>query len=177
MKYHPTAVAGAFVVEIERREDQRGFFGRSFCHDEFERYGLVAAVRQCSISHNRESGTLRGLHGQRAPYEEVKLVRCTRGSVYDVMVDLRRGSPTYLAHAGLELTARNHLAVYVPFGVIHGFLTLEDDTELFYQMSESHVEDAQIGYRWNDPAFSIRWPARVAVISARDASFPDYVIA
>jgi dTDP-4-dehydrorhamnose 3,5-epimerase len=175
MKYHPTAVEGAYVVEIVRQEDARGFFARTFCGAEFERHGLAPAVAQCSVSWNERPGTLRGLHAQRAPYEEVKLVRCTRGAVHDVIVDLRVGSPTYLQHVGVELSERNRLALYVPRGVVHGFLTLEEHTEVFYQMSDPYVEGAQIGYRWDDPAFAIRWPAEVSIISPRDASFPDFV--
>jgi dTDP-4-dehydrorhamnose 3,5-epimerase len=176
MKYHPTGIEGAFAVEIEPLADERGSFARTFCRAEFERHGLTSAIAQCSLSNNPRRGTLRGMHSQRAPHEEVKLVRCTRGAVHDVILDLRVGSSTYLRHAGVELSAGNHLALYVPKGVFHGFLTLEDDSEVFYQMSEPHMAGAQVGYRWNDPVFAIRWPAAVAVISARDASFPDYVI-
>jgi dTDP-4-dehydrorhamnose 3,5-epimerase len=176
MKYHPTGIDGALAVEIEPRSDDRGFFARTFCRAEFARRGLTPTVAQCSVSSNPRRGTLRGMHGQRAPHAEVKLVRCTRGAVYDVILDLRVGSPTYLKHVGIELTAVNHLALYIPTGVFHGFLTLEHDSEVFYQISEPYVAEAQLGYRWNDPAFAIGWPAAVSVVSPRDASFADYVI-
>jgi dTDP-4-dehydrorhamnose 3,5-epimerase len=174
MRFRKTSVAGAVVVEPERHEDERGYFARTFCVREFREQGLDPSVEQCNLSFNARRGTLRGMHSQRRPHEEVKLVRCVRGAIHDVIVDLRRESPTYLQHFGVELSAENGLALYVPKGVFHGFITLDDASEVFYQMSTPYVADAARGYRWNDPAFGIHWPVEVAVISARDASYPDY---
>jgi dTDP-4-dehydrorhamnose 3,5-epimerase len=174
MRLRPTAIPGAVVVEPERREDERGFFARTVCAREFEAAGLPALFVQSSISWNPRKHTLRGMHWQAAPHGEVKLVRCTRGAILDVIVDLRRGSEAYLRHVCVELTDENRLALVVPKGVAHGFLTLADRTELLYQMTEYHVPEAQRGARWDDPAFAISWPARPAVVSQRDGSYPDY---
>ena len=174
MRFHNTSIAGAVVVEAERHADERGFFGRTFCAAEFRRAGLDPAVEQCNLSFNARRGTLRGMHSQRKPHEEVKLVRCVSGAIHDVIVDLRRESPTYLQHFALELSADNRHALYVPKGVFHGFVTLADASEVHYQMSTAYVADAATGYRWNDPAFGIRWPIEVLVISARDAGYADY---
>lgn len=174
MIFEATPLAGAFVVAIEPIEDERGFFARSFCAAEMEARGLSTRVSQCNVSFNRRSGTLRGMHFQRPPHAEAKLVRCTAGRIHDVVVDLRIGSPTFARHFGVELSAENRKALYVPEGFAHGFQTLEDDTEILYQMSHPFVADAAAGFRWNDPAFAIRWPLEVAVISERDSSFPDF---
>jgi dTDP-4-dehydrorhamnose 3,5-epimerase len=174
MKLRETAVAGAYVVEPERANDERGFFARTFSAAAFSERGLEAAVAECSIAYNHLRGTLRGLHYQVAPHEEAKLVRCTRGSVYDVAVDLRSASPTYLGWAAVELSADDRLAFYVPPGCAHGYLTLIDETELQYQISEPQMPEAAAGVRWNDPGLGIEWPDTPQVISARDASYPDF---
>ncbi len=174
MIFTPTPIPGAVVIAPEMLADERGFFARAFCAQEFAAHGLVARVEQCNISFNRHRGTVRGLHFQRPPHGEVKLVRCTAGHVYDVIVDLRPRSPTFRRHFAVELDARRRTALYVPDGVAHGFQTLEDDSELFYQMSAPFHADAAAGVRWNDPAFGIAWPLSVSVISARDRSYPDF---
>jgi len=162
------------VIEVERLTDERGFFARAWCQREFAEHGLNPRLVQCNISYNPRRGTLRGMHYQAVPHSEAKLVRCTRGAIYDVIVDLRSDSPSYLRHFGVDLTAEGREMLYVPEGVAHGFLTLEDETEVFYQMSEFYAPEAARGVRWNDPAFGIRWPIEVAVISPRDAAYPDF---
>jgi dTDP-4-dehydrorhamnose 3,5-epimerase len=154
--------------------DERGFFARSWCEREFREHGLNSELVQCSISFNKERGTLRGVHYQAAPNPEAKLVRCTRGSLYDVALDLRPDSSTYLKWTAAELSAENHRALYIPEGCAHGFLTLEDQTEVLYQMSEFYYPEAARGVRWNDPAFGIEWPGKVEVISERDRIYPDF---
>lgn len=174
MVFNETKLAGAFVITIQRTEDVRGFFARTFCQNEFRDHGLNPILAQCNISHNKQAGTLRGMHFQAAPYREAKLIHCIRGTLYDVIVDLRPVSPTFGGHVGVELTAVEHNMIYVPEGFAHGFLTLEDDTDVFYQMSESHQPQAARGFRWNDPAFRLDWPRQPIVLSARDASYPDF---
>jgi len=174
MRFTETTLPGAFVVDVERHEDERGFFARSWCTQEFRDRGLNPCVVQCNISWNRIKATLRGMHYQATPHAEVKLVRCTRGSVYDVIVDLRERSPTYLGHVGVELSADSHRALYIPDGFAHGFMTLEDDTEVFYQMSALYEPSAAKGVRWNDPAFGIDWPLPVSMISSRDRDYADF---
>jgi len=174
MIFTETAVPGAVVIEPERSADERGFFARSFCAREFAAHGLDARVAQCNISFNRAKGTLRGLHFQRPPHAEAKLVRCTTGRVYDVIVDLRPDSPAFCRHFAIELSARNRIMLYVPAGVAHGFQTLEDESEVFYQMSAPYERDAAAGVRWDDAAFAIAWPLAVSVVSARDRSYPDF---
>ena len=164
----------AFIIDIEKKEDDRGFFARSWCRREFEAHGLNPNVAQCNISFNPKKGTLRGMHFQVKPYEEAKLVRCTRGSLFDVIVDLRPDSPTYKKHLSVVLTSENRRMLYVPGGFAHGLLTLEDDTEVFYQISEFYVPESQGGFRWDDPAFAIAWPSKVRLISERDRSYPDF---
>jgi dTDP-4-dehydrorhamnose 3,5-epimerase len=172
--FRPTAIAGAWIVEPERHLDARGFFARTWSANEFRAHGLNAKVAQTSISHNRRRGTLRGLHYQAAPHEEAKLVRCTRGAIFDVMLDLRPASSTFMRHLAVRLDAQNRLAIYVPEGCAHGFQTLADDTEVFYQMSAPHVPEAARGVRWNDPAFDIRWPLAERVMTDRDRAYPDF---
>jgi len=174
MIFHETDLAGVVVVEMQLLCDERGFFARSWCEREFSEHSLNPKLVQCSISFNKERGTLRGVHHQAAPNPEAKLVRCTRGSLYDVALDLRPDSVTYLKWTAAELTAENHRALYIPEGCAHGFLTLEDHTEVLYQMSEFYHPDAARGVRWNDPAFGIEWPGKVEVISERDRTYPDF---
>jgi dTDP-4-dehydrorhamnose 3,5-epimerase len=174
MIFTETPLYGAYIIDLKRLEDERGFFARSWCQREFIEQGLDPCVVQCNISFNRLKGTLRGMHYQCVPYAEAKLVRCTRGSIYDVLLDLRSDSPTYLHWVAVELTAENRRAVYIPKGLAHGFETLEDDSEIFYQMSEFYVPGAARGVRWNDPSFKIFWPEKVSVISPKDQGYEDY---
>lgn len=172
MRFNPTAIPGAYLVEIERLADERGFFARSWCHDEFARHGLNARLAQCNISYNKQRGTLRGLHYQGEPFAEAKLVRCTMGAIYDVILDLRRDSSTFGRWEAFELSAANRRMLYIPEGVAHGFQTLEDDSEVFYQMSADYHPECAMGARWDDPAFAIKWPVPDPVVSARDQAFP-----
>ncbi len=175
MLFHEARLEGAFVIELEKRADTRGFFARGWCQKEFEDHGLVAQVVQANISYNRKKGTLRGMHYQVAPVEETKLVRCVRGGIYDVIIDLRPESPTYKQWIGVELTAENYKMLYVPENFAHGLQTLEDDTEVIYQVSQLYTPGAERGLRWNDPAFRIEWPQDIEVISDKDADWPDYM--
>lgn len=175
MKFIESVLPGVFVIQSEPIEDERGFFSRTFCVSEFEAHGLNPRLVQCSISWNRHAGTLRGMHYQLPPHVEAKLVRCTRGAIFDVVVDLRQGSPTFRQWFGTELTAENRLALYVPEGCAHGFQTLADDTEVLYQISEFFHPESARGVRWDDPAFAIRWPAGERIVSARDSAWPDFV--
>jgi dTDP-4-dehydrorhamnose 3,5-epimerase len=172
VNFIPTTIVGAYRVEPERLVDERGFFSRTWCEREFREQGLESRLVQCSISFSPKCGTLRGMHYQAPPHAEVKLVRCTRGAIYDVILDLRPDSPTRLAWAGFELTADNRCALYIPKGLAHGFVTLVDECEVLYQMSEFFDAPTARGVRWNDPAFAIEWPQRVITISARDADYP-----
>jgi dTDP-4-dehydrorhamnose 3,5-epimerase len=174
MQFTETELHGAFIVDVEPSQDERGFFARSWCVEEFARQGLDPRLVQCNISFNRLRGTLRGMHYQAEPFAEAKLVRCTMGSVYDVIVDLRSQSPTFRKWTGIELTPKNRRAVYVPAGFAHGFQTLQDDSEIFYQMSEFFHPECARGARWNDPAFGIQWPVGAPKLSQRDAGFPDF---
>jgi dTDP-4-dehydrorhamnose 3,5-epimerase len=169
--FHETPLPGVVVVEPELVRDERGWFARMFAAEEFETVGLEPAVVHCNLSLNARAGTLRGMHYQADPYGECKLIRCTRGGLYDVAVDLRRDSPTYLRWHAVELTAENRLALYIPRGLAHGFQTLRDETEVYYQMSEGYVAVAAQGVRWDDPAFGIVWPEGDRIISERDLSF------
>lgn len=175
MIFTPTEIPGVVVVDVDKQEDSRGFFGRSFCVEEFGAQGLSLPVVQCDVSFNRKKGTLRGLHYQLPPKAEVKLVRCTRGRLFDVAVDLRRESPTYCRWVGIELDADSHRAVFIPEGCAHGFQTLVDDCEVFYQMGAAYDPALARGVRCDDPAFAIRWPLAPTSISERDSSFPDFV--
>jgi len=174
MIFTETTLRGAFLIDIERHEDERGFFARSWCRREFEAHGLNPEIAQCNVSFNVRKGTLRGMHYQIEPSAEAKLVRCTRGALCDVIVDLRPDSPSFKQHVSEVLTAENRRMLFVPEGFAHGFLTLEDATEVLYQMSEYHVPERGRGFRWNDPAFGIAWPAEVVVISERDRDYPDF---
>jgi dTDP-4-dehydrorhamnose 3,5-epimerase len=173
--FKETYLSEAFVIEPEKLEDERGFFARSFCRKEYKNYGLNPRVTQCNISFNLKRGTLRGMHYQVSPFEEAKLVRCTRGAIHDIIVDIRPESLTFKGHFGLTLTAENRRMLYIPEGFAHGFLTLEDNTEVFYQMSEFYDPASARGFRWNDPGFSITWPASIEVISERDRNYPDFI--
>jgi dTDP-4-dehydrorhamnose 3,5-epimerase len=172
MQFRPLTVAGAFAVDLERREDSRGFFARSFCQEEFREQGLDPRITQCNVSWNRFRGTLRGIHFQRHPHPEAKLVRCTRGAAFDVVVDLRRESPTWRKWAALDITAGNRIAMYAPAGCGHAFQTLTDDTEIVYQMSESYHPALADGIHWNDPAIGIQWPVLPPLVSDRDDAYP-----
>jgi dTDP-4-dehydrorhamnose 3,5-epimerase len=174
MIFIETELKGAYIIEIERREDDRGFFARTWCQKEFEDHGLVARIVQANTSYNRLKGTLRGMHYQHAPHAETKLVRATRGAIYDVIVDLRPESPTYKRWIGVELTADNRRALFVPEGFAHGFQTLEDNTDVSYQVSAFYTPGAEGGLRYNDPAFDIQWPLPVSVVSGKDAAWPDF---
>lgn len=175
MLFAKTKLPGAFVIDLELREDERGFLARSWCQREFEERGLNPRLVQCNVSFNKKRGTLRGMHYQAKPYEEAKLIRCTKGAVYDVIIDLRPDSPTYLRWEALELNEHTHRMLYIPEGCAHGFQTLEDSTEVFYQMSEIYQPESARGVRWDDPAFGIPWPEGPRIISVRDQSFPDFV--
>jgi dTDP-4-dehydrorhamnose 3,5-epimerase len=170
----PMPIAGAYTISIDPIADDRGFFARTWCKREFERLGLGADVAQCSMSFNARKGTLRGMHLQGPPHEETKVVRCARGSIFDVVLDLRPDSPTFLAWHGVELSANNRLGVYIPAGCAHGFQTLEDDCEVTYQISEFYHPECSQAVRWNDRAFGIGWPLPVSVMSAADRAYPDF---
>lgn len=172
VNFLPTPLAGAFVLDLKRHEDERGFFARSFCREEFVENGLNPDVAQCNVSFNPSRGTLRGMHFQTAPHAEDKLVRSTRGAIWDVIVDLRPDSPTYKKWYGVELSATTRRAIYVPKGFAHGFQTLTDDAEVLYMMAEFYHPDSASGVRWDDPAFGIEWPIANPSMSDRDRSFP-----
>jgi dTDP-4-dehydrorhamnose 3,5-epimerase len=174
MIFTPTRLAGMWLVEIEPYSDERGHFARTWCRREFEAHGLDTDLAQASLSFNRARGTIRGLHFQRPPHGEVKLVRCTRGAIFDVAVDLRPASPTRRQWQGFELTAENGMALYIPRGFAHGFQTLAPDSEVFYQISQFYAPEAASGVRYDDPAFAIAWPLPVAAISPQDRAWPDH---
>ena len=175
MIFTETAVDGAWLVAAEPVEDSRGFFARTWCEREFGSRGLADRWAQCSISFNHKRGTLRGLHYQRAPHAEAKLVRCTMGALYDVVVDLRPQSPSFKKHVGVELSATNRMMLYVPEGCAHGYQTLQDGTEIFYQISAFYAPDHAAGVRWDDPAFGISWPCPDPILSERDRGYLDFV--
>ena len=175
MIFNETKLKGAYIIEVEPFEDERGSFARTFCREEFETHGLNSFIAQCNISHNRKKGTLRGMHYQIAPHAEAKLVTCLAGSIYDVIIDLRPDSITYCHWLAVELSARRRRSlIYIPEGFAHGFQTLEDDTEVFYQMSHAYVPQFARGVRWDDPAFAIYWPDRPRTLSDRDNNYPDF---
>jgi dTDP-4-dehydrorhamnose 3,5-epimerase len=176
MRFEETELSGAYIIRLQANEDERGSFVRTFCRTEFEKRGLNSRVVQCNFSYNLKRGTLRGLHYQETPHAEAKLVICLTGSIYDVIVDLRRDSPTYCQWVAVELNARQPRALlYVPEYFAHGFQTLEDNTEVFYQMAQSYNAAAARGLRWNDPALKIQWPDNRPILSERDRNFPDFV--
>jgi dTDP-4-dehydrorhamnose 3,5-epimerase len=172
--FSPAAVAGAWIVDIEPRRDDRGFFARSWCREEFEAHGLSAAVAQESVAFNERAGTLRGLHYLEPPREETKLLRCLRGSVHAVMLDLRSASPTFRRWQGIELTAESHRAIYLPPTVALGYITLADASEVGYWISAPYSPAGEAGVRWDDPAFGITWPLKPRVMSSRDREWPPY---
>lgn len=173
MRFLDTGLAGAFLIEVEPAADERGIFARTYCEREFAVRGIDSRFIQCSTSYNRRKDTLRGMHYQAEPAAEEKLVRCTRGAIYDVIVDLRPASPTRLRRFAAELTAENRRALYIPKGFAHGFKTLADDTEVFYQISEFYDPAVARGVRWDDPRLAIRWPGGTPILSDRDRSYPD----
>lgn len=174
MIFHETKLPGVFEIAVEPRSDERGFFARVWCQNEFEKQGLNPRIVQCSVSFNAKRQTLRGVHYQAAPYSETKIVRCTQGSIYDVVVDLRVESPTYKGWIAVTLSAQNRHMLYVPEGCAHGFMTLEDETEVVYQMSEFYHPESARGVRWDDPAFQILWPHKPEVISTQDRTYPNF---
>ena len=174
MIFIETELNGAFIIEPERLEDERGFFARTWCRREFEVRGLNPNMAQCDISFNKKRGTLRGMHYQGKPHEEAKLVRCTMGAIYDVIIDLRPGSATVSQWVAVELTSENRLMLYIPEGFANGFQTLEDHTEVLYQISEFYAPEYARGIRWNDPAFAIQWPEDQRILSDRDKNYPDF---
>jgi dTDP-4-dehydrorhamnose 3,5-epimerase len=174
MIFVETMLSGVFIIRMEPKVDERGFFARTWCRQEYAKEGLNAELAQCSLSGNPQKGTLRGMHYQEAPHAEAKSVRCIRGAVFDVVLDLRPQSLTFRNWLGLELTAANRDMIYIPEGCAHGFLTLEDNTEVLYQISEFYHPELARGVRWDDPAFQIAWPALPEVISERDQTYPDF---
>ena len=174
MKFQETALSGAYIIDIEPFEDDRGLFARAWCQKEFEVHGLNSSIVQANISQNRKRGTLRGLHWQRQPHAECKLVRCTRGSIYDVVVDLRPDSDTFQSWVGVELTEQNHRMLLVPEDFAHGFQTLDDNSEVFYQVTQFYTPDAECGARYDDPAFAIDWPLEVSSMSEKDAGWNSF---
>jgi len=174
MTFHETKLPGVFTIDLELHSDERGFFARSWCQKEFLDHGLNGNLVQCSVSLNSKKGTLRGMHYQAAPFAETKVVRCTSGAIYDVVLDLREQSPTFKQWFATVLSAENRHSVYIPEGCAHGFMTLKDGSEVLYQMSEFYHPELGRGVRWNDPAFQIVWPADVEVISERDRTYPDF---
>lgn len=174
MIFNETKLKGAFIIEIEKLEDERGFFGRSWCANEMSEHGLNVNIRQANVSFNKHKGTLRGMHYQVAPHQEAKLVRCSRGRIYDAIIDLRENSPTYKQWIGIELTQDNYKMLYVPENFAHGFITLEDNCEVSYLMSEFYVPCAGATIRWDDPLFNIEWPMEPKIISEKDKNQIDF---
>lgn len=175
MIFNETKLKDAYVIDIEKLEDMRGFFGRAYCKKEFEREKMISRLLQCNISFNKVKNTIRGMHFQQQPYQEIKLVRCTRGAIFDVIIDLRPSSHFYKQWIGIELTADNYRMLYVPEGFAHGYQTLCDEVEVFYQVSQYYSPGAEQGVRWDDPVFKIQWPLTgEAVISEKDRSWPDF---
>lgn len=174
MKFIETGLSGAVIVEIEKLQDQRGFFARTWCKKEFEKHGLDTEVVQANVSYNRTKGTLRGMHYQAEPHGETKLVRCTQGAIYDVIIDLRPDSPTYRKWIGVELTADNYRMLFVPKMFAHGYQTLVDDSVVAYQAGQFYTPGSERGIRFDDPAFDIQWPLPVSIISEKDKSWSDF---
>lgn len=176
MIFNETPLKGAYCIEVEKSQDERGFFARTWCEQEFADQGLTTVIKQCNISFNKERGTLRGLHYQEAPNGEIKIVRCTKGAIFDVIVDLRQDSDTFRQWYSVELNEDNRSMLYIPEGFAHGFQTLTDETEVFYQMSQFYVPESARGVRWDDQAFGIEWPnAEKRIMSERDQQYPDFM--
>jgi len=176
MIFSQTAIPGAFLISLNRIEDERGFFARTFCRSEFTEYGLNPDLVQCSISFNKQKNTLRGMHFQKPPYAETKVVRCTMGSIFDVIIDLRPDSPAFKKWLSFELNDENRSMLYIPQGLAHGFLTLKDNTEVLYQISDRYVPESAGGVRWNDSAFGIEWPETPQIISVKDQEYKDFIV-
>ena len=176
MIFSETKLKGAFLIEPERKEDQRGFFARTWCQQEFDDHGLNSKLVQCSVSFNNKKGTLRGMHYQTAPFEETKLVRCTKGEIFDVIIDLRHESQTFKKYFSVLLNEENRLMLYIPPGFAHGFQTMTDNSEVFYQMSQWYSPEHARGVRWNDPVFGIQWPEDKRIIIDRDLNYPDFTL-
>ncbi len=176
MIFIETKLKGSYIIELEPIKDERGFFARSFCQKEFEEHGLNLHIAQCNVSYNKKKGTLRGMHYQVAPHEEVKLVSCIRGKIFDVIIDLRTASPTYCEWFAVDLSAEDYKMLYIPKSFAHGFQTLKDNTVVFYQMSEFYYPECARGVRWNDPAFGIEWPLPNPIISRKDRAYEYSVI-
>ena len=176
MLFNETRLKGAFFVDLQIEEDERGFFSRSWCQNEFIEHGLNPSLVQCNVSFNLRKGTLRGMHYQVEPFPEAKLVRCTMGMIYDVIIDLRPESPTFKDWFGVELSDENRHGLYIPFGFAHGFQTLVDNSEVFYQMSEFYHPECSKGVRWNDQSFGVEWPLEVVSISNHDATYADFFL-
>jgi dTDP-4-dehydrorhamnose 3,5-epimerase len=172
MIFTASPLSGAYLIDIERHADERGFFARSYCAEEFAARGLGPELRQCSVSYNARKGTLRGMHYQCAPHEEHKLVRCTAGAIFDVIVDIRPASSTHRRWFAAELSAENRRSLFIPPGFAHGFLSLTEGAEVYYMISAAHAPESSRGLRWNDPALAIEWPFAPTIIAARDAAYP-----
>jgi len=176
MIFSETKLKGSFLIEPERKEDQRGFFARTWCQEEFENHALNPRLVQCSVSFNNKKGTLRGMHYQVSPFEETKLVRCTKGEIFDVIIDLRADSQTFKKYFSVLLNEENRLMLYIPPGFAHGFQTMTDNAEVFYQMSQLYSPEHARGVRWNDPVFGIQWPDDKRIIIDRDLNYPDFTL-
>lgn len=174
MEFQKTLLEGAFIVKVKRLEDERGYFGRVFCEDEFKDQGLDPKIVQANMSTNKLKGTLRGMHYQNEPYQETKFIRCVRGSLFDIIIDLRETSATYMQSFGVELSEDNAKALYVPRGFAHGFITLKDNTTALYMVSQRYHPDAESGIRWNDPLFKLDWPIEPICVSSKDQTWPDF---
>ena len=175
MEFKETAIVGLNIVDLNKIEDERGFFARAFCKEEFDNRNLDSDVLQANISFNKKSGTLRGMHYQKSPYQESKYIRCLSGSIYDVAIDLRIDSPTYLQHFGMKLSAKNRAALFIPKDFAHGFVTLEDNTEVMYLVSQKYVPGAEQGIRWDDLRFRVEWPITPKIVSEKDAQWDDFI--
>jgi dTDP-4-dehydrorhamnose 3,5-epimerase len=174
MKFTPTSLAGLWLIELELREDERGFLARTFCENEFAQHGLITRWPQCNLTLTKKRGAIRGMHFQVEPKPEIKLIRCAVGRIFDVLLDVRRNSPTFGKWEGFELSGENRRQLYVPGGFAHGFQCLDDNSEVFYQMSEFFTPELARGIRWNDPFFQVRWPLDPTILSPKDRQFPDF---
>ena len=175
MEFTSTKIDGLHIVDLNKIEDERGFFARAFCSEEFSAMGLESSVLQANMSFNKSAGTLRGMHYQKSPYQESKFIRCLKGSIYDVVIDLRKNSATYLQSFGIELNDKNRTALFVPKDFAHGFITIEANTEVLYLVSQNYIPGAEQGIRWDDPKFSIEWPLSPTIVSSKDASWSDFL--